>query len=320
MVMTKRHGLFRLKPHSIYCCVAFAAASLVVSPLAYAQYPLERKLWTGMVVQGALRGGGFSFDLFGRPPAIEVVVTVVNDSPDTLVFPAAFAANLVVSLQRGDSLVATNTVWQAVDVAVPDEDGTPVGLSAAFNVVPQGVVRISGLLQPTINATFERGDYAVILNVRKSVATVRDGAGRPWLGHFGEELRMPVRIIEPKTPDEKRLASLAAANAAFLKGDVAVAVTHYAEMLRHNSEDSDAQNGIANAYFELDRFKEAASAFETVIARMPRGERSPVYSQAAFAYVALGNERRAEAILTAAYGQENGKRRLLEIRDAFRKR
>lgn len=288
--------------------------------MAYAQYPLERKLWTTMVVQGGLRGTGFSFDLFGRPPAIEVVVTVVNDSPDTLVFSAAFAADLVVRLQRGDSLVTTKTVWHAVDVAVPDEDGTSVGVSASFNVVPQGVVKISGLLQPTTNTTFEPGDYAVILNVRQSIANVRDGAGKSWLGHFGEELRIPVRIIEPRTPNDVRRANLAAANAAFLKGDIALAVKHYAEMLRNNSEDFDAQSGIANAYFELDRFEEAAVAFEKVIARMPRGEHSPVYSQAAFAYVALGNESRAQAILTAAYGPENGRRRLLEIRDAVRKR
>lgn len=309
-----------MKIRVVYCCIGFAAAVFAVPVVSYAQEAPDKRLWTTMTVEGGLRGDGFSFDLFGRPSAIEVVVTVVNDSPETLVFPPAFAATLVVSVQRGESPVVTKTVWQAVDVAVPDEEGTSVGVNAAFNVAPQGVVKFSGVLQPTTSTTFEPGDYTVTLNVRKSVSTVRDSAGKPWRGHFGEELRMPVRVIDPRTRDEVRQSHLAAANAAMLKGNASLAIKHYTEMTRLNSEDMDAQYGLANAYLDLNRFKEAASAFEVVLARTPRGERSAVYHQAAFAYVALGNESRAEAILTVAYGPESAKRHLIQIREAARKR
>jgi tetratricopeptide (TPR) repeat protein len=116
---------------------------------------------------------------------------------------------------------------------------------------------------------------------------------------FREELTMAVRVIEPQTRDDVRRSNLAAANAAMLKGNAAVAVKHYSEMLRLNPQDMDAQYGIANAYLGLNRFKEMASALEAVLARSPKGNSSAVYHQPGFAYVALGNESRAEAILAA---------------------
>jgi tetratricopeptide (TPR) repeat protein len=117
-----------------------------------------------------------------------------------------------------------------------------------------------------------------------------------------------------------RRANLVAADAAMSKGDAALAVRHYAELLRMNSDNIVAQSGIGLAYLELHRYREAVDAFERAIARVPRGERSGLYNSAAYAYVALGDDVRAEAILAKAYGPESAKRQLAEIREAVRSR
>jgi len=152
------------------------------------------------------------------------------------------------------------------------------------------------------------------------MAAIRDAAGKPWGGHHGEDATIAVRVTEPRTPDERRRASVAAANAAMLKSDAGSALRHFAEMLRADPNDLEAQYGSAQAYLDLRRYREAAAAFEAILPRLPKGERTAAYDDAAFAHLALGEDARAEAILVNRYGPDAAKRRLASLRESLRKR
>jgi hypothetical protein len=285
------------------------------------QYPPSRQLSTTVEVKGGLsRPEGLSFELFGHPAGIEFAIVVVNDSPDTLIFAASFTTSLGLRVERGGRVVPTTPAWERIEVALPDDESADVSSTVPFTVVPQGVARFHGVLTAAASPAFGAGDYAMLLDLRRSVAGVRDGTGHPWRGYFGEEGSIAIRVTEPRTPAEQRRANLAAATAAMLKGDAALALRHFSEMLRADPNDIDAQCGSGQAYLDLRRFREAAVAFERVIPRLPRGERSTIYDDAAFAYLALGEDGRAEAILADKYGAAAAKSRLARLREAARKR
>jgi tetratricopeptide (TPR) repeat protein len=102
--------------------------------------------------------------------------------------------------------------------------------------------------------------------------------------------------------------------------DIELALRHFGEMLRTDPNDIEAQYGSGQAYLELRRFRDAALAFERVIGRLPRGESSTAYDDAAIAYLALGEDGRAEVILATRYGAAAAKSRLTRLREAARKR
>lgn len=307
--------------HSLWGVVGIVFLPCVVPTVTHAQYPPARQLSITIDVRGGLpRSEGLSFDVFGRPPSIEFVVSVTNDSPDILVIPSAFAGEIGVRVERAQRVIATTTVWESVEVSPPNDRATPVSVSTPFNVAPQGVAKFHGVLRPADSDVLGPGDYSMWLRFRRSVSGVRDAAGKPWPGHFSEEGLVSIRVIEPRTADEVRRSNLAAGNAAMLTGDAALAVKHFAEMVRVDAGDVEAQYGIGQAYLQLRRYRKAAAAFEIVIAALPPVERSAVHVDAAYAYLALGEDARAEATLTAAFGPQAAKRRLAQIRAAVRRR
>src|SRR4029078_9384500 len=162
---------------------------------------------------------GRACELFGRPGGIEFAIVVVNDSSDTLIFPASFTTSLGLRVERGGRVVPTKIAWERIEVALPDDEATEVDATVASNVLPQGVAHFHGVLTAAGPPTFSAGDYAMLLDLRRAVAGVRDAAGSPWKGYFGEEGTIAIRVTEPRTPSEQRRANVAAANAAMLKGD-----------------------------------------------------------------------------------------------------
>ena len=307
--------------HSLYRMVGVALVACAVPTVCHAQYPPSRQLSTTVEVKDGLqRPEGLSFELFGSPSAIDFVIVIVNDSPETVIFPASFTTNLGLRVERAGRAIPTKVTWERIEVALPDDDSAGVSPTTPFNVASEGVARFHGVLAATSTGTFTPGDYSVLLDLRRSVAGVRDGAGKPWTGHYGEEASIAIRVTEPQTPADQRRASLAAANAAMLKGDAPLALRQFTDMLRADPNDIEAQYGTGQAYLDLRRYREAAAAFEGVISRLPKGERSAVYENAVFAYLALGEDSRAEAILTNRYGAAAGKRRLAQLREAVRKR
>jgi tetratricopeptide (TPR) repeat protein len=225
-----------------------------------------------------------------------------------------------VRLERAGRVVPVKIGWERIEVALPDDEPAEVSAVVPFNLVPQGVVRCHGVVTPAAIDAFAPADYTMLLNLHPAFAAVRDGTGARWTGHYPDDGSIAVRVIEPRTPDEHRRSNLAAANAALLRDDAAAALTPLIEMLRADPNDLDALSGSALAFLDLRRYREAAAAFERLLPRVPVGERTTVFEDAAFAYVALGLEARAEAILTTRYGASEAKRRMVRIRNAVGKR
>ena len=301
--------------YSLYRAVGIACVACVLPSVGHAQDSPSHRLWATMEVKDGLRRPeGLSFELFGRPVAIEFVVVAVNDSPGVLVFPSSFLGNLGVRLERAQRVVPSRIAWQRIEVALTDEDPTEVGLTASFNVQPEGVVRFHGALTTAESGTFSPGDYSVRFDFRRAVAVLRDGNDKPWTGYYGDEGTLAVRVTEPRTLAEQRRANSAAADAALLRGDAAAALRPLTDMLRADPNDVEALYGIARAYKELRRYREAAAAFENLLPRVPRGERTSVYDEAATVYLELGDDARAEATLVTRYGADAGKRRLAQLK------
>jgi tetratricopeptide (TPR) repeat protein len=247
-------------------------------------------------------------------------VVVVNDSPDVLTFPPSFTNDLGVRVERGGMAVPSQVNWERIEVARQDDDPAEVSATTAFTVASQGFARFHGALARTDAATFAPGDYSVLFSLQRSMGAIRDAAGKSWGGHYAEDGMISVRVTEPRTPAEQRRARVAAANAAMLKGDAGGALRYFAEMLRAEPDDLEAQYGSAQAYLDLRRYREAASMFEAVLPRLPKGERTTAYDDAAFTHLALGEDARAEAILVNRYGPDAAKRRLASLRESLRKR
>jgi hypothetical protein len=98
--------------------------------------------------------------LFGRPAGIKFAIVVVNDSPDTLIFPPSFTTSLGLRVERGGRVVPTTTAWERVEMALPDDEATEVSSTVLFNVVPQGVARFHGVLAAAESPTFSAGGGA----------------------------------------------------------------------------------------------------------------------------------------------------------------
>jgi hypothetical protein len=307
--------------HSLCGVVGITFVACVLPTGSHEQDQPSRYLSTTIEVKDARkRPEGLSFELFGRPSSIALVVVVVNNSPDPLIFPSSWTTELGLRVERAGHVVPAKPAWERIEVALPADEPTDVSLTTPFTVAPEGVARFHGVLTPTALEAFGPGDYTVLLNLGLAFAAVRDGAGKRWAGHHAEEGSIAVRVTEPRTPAEHQRANANAANAALLRGDAAGAVRHFTEVLRTDPNDLEALYGSGVAYLDLRRYRDAAAAFETVIPRMPTGVRTTIYYDVAFAYLALGEDARAEAILTKRYGATEGKRQLARIREAARKR
>jgi hypothetical protein len=131
-------------------------------------------------VRGVLqRPAGLSFELFGRLASIEFVLSVVNNSSETLVIPASFARDVGIGVERDQRVISAETLWERIDVALADEDAVEVGLMSPFNLEPLGVASFHGLFRLTDIHAFSSGDYTMHFNLRRSVGGVRDAAGKP---------------------------------------------------------------------------------------------------------------------------------------------
>jgi hypothetical protein len=305
----------------MWLAIRLLLVTLTVPTIAVAQDSSTRALSFSFQVQGGLpRTERPSFELFGRPSSIEFTMRVLNDSSETLVVPASFPTDVGIRVERDGRVVSAETRWEAVEVALEGDEPVQLDLMTPFYLAAQAVARFRGVVRPTASTVFSPGDYTVRLDLRRSVGGVRDGANKPWNGYYGREPSVYVRVTEPRTSEELRRSNLATANAAMFKGDAALSIKYYTEMLRVSPDDMDALSGLGQAYLELRRYKEAAAAFESAIARLARGERSGLYASAAYAYVALGDDVRAEAILAKAYDPESAKRLLVRIREAVGRR
>lgn len=266
------------------------------------------------------RAEGLNFDLFGTRASADLVFAFQNDSEDIIVVPASFPDQISLTLERDGRAFPMKVQWVSTEVSRADDEFASVTFAAPLTVEPEGVLRLTARLTPQGRDVFPAGTYVVSLNTMKAADRIERARGGPWRGHHPGEGTVTINIIDPQTPEELRRADLTAGNDALSRDDAASAVKHFEELVRRNPADLEAQAGAGQAYLDLKRYKEAAAAFELVLPSLRRGERSLLYTQAAFAYLALGQDGRAQQILTAAYGAESAKRQLAELREALRGR
>lgn len=90
-----------------------------------------------------------------------------------------------------------------------------------------------------------------------------------------------------------------AANEAMARRDYQRALTEYQKLLAADPTDLEAAAGVGSALLRLGRYKEAAQTFERALP--PTRSDSLVPQELALAYLALGEEAQAEAILRRYY-------------------
>lgn len=104
-----------------------------------------------------------------------------------------------------------------------------------------------------------------------------------------------IHCVRPNTPTDVKRYRFLEGGLALDRNDPDGGIKHYSEILRLDFADLGAHYGIGEAYKELGRFGEAAREFEYVAASVP--EKSLVYADLAYVYVALGDVPKAESFL-----------------------
>jgi tetratricopeptide (TPR) repeat protein len=295
--------------------VLFTAFSLVSGPVAFAQVHDVRM---SVSVLGAATGESARFyRLFDSTDVLRIRILIFNNSSSSMwVSHAALAESMNVELRAdGREEVPTSNSWDpsvqlsapSGAVAVPGQDILLAGGAGAVWILR---------LRRTNGEPFASGDYWL------SIATRPEGAFRTPDGRLVRVTAplatdLTVRLQQAATPAELALMYRTGAMAALRAGDQVAAQTGFEQALAVDQNDDLSRQSMAGIYMGQGRYKEASELLEVVLQRASPGDRNLLLQPLALAYVGMGDEQRASAVLKSAGFSEP---RVAAMVDDFRSR
>jgi tetratricopeptide (TPR) repeat protein len=215
-------------------------------------------------------------------------------------------------LNRGSSNAELRVEWEtATHSSLSGSDTVPVGLAVTLG--PGDSYGRTGVL----TAELADGEQLLRLNVTAAAEAVTWSDGTPWRGRLSPDLAAVVRVLKPQTVEERHYYHLIESSVALRRGDTEAALRHAREVLQESPNDQRGHYALANIFLKLGRFREAILELELV--KPPRPDRSLIYDQLAYAYLAVGDEHKAEATLREIRSADDSRAFLEKMRELLRR-
>jgi Tetratricopeptide repeat len=170
--------------------------------------------------------------------------------------------------------------------------------SSTTQIDSDGWVIARILLRPTAGV-LSPGEYRLTLDARSARRHLRETDTSPWNGRFIERGSIPLVIRALNRAEDIAQYHAVEAAAAMKCEDYTAALAHYQQMAAANPGNPAGEAGTGWALLQLGRFREAATALEHV---WSRNRSRFAASQLAVAYVALGRDAEAAALVNYLYG------------------
>jgi hypothetical protein len=254
-------------------------------------------------VKSFFSDGAHSFNLFGPLESIQLEVSLVNDSPrDLMLKKAGFfqAIRLSVTRIQGQSLLPIQIEWSP-------SVSCPGGMANANDCLGSSDIRIGGgesvkgvvTIRSNAPMRFTPGEYRIGLDLRDARAFLLHGDETRWSGRMLNTGSIPVTIRPIDTDTDRRLFQRNEAHHAMTQRQYRTALATYEQLLASNPNDLEATAGVGMALLLSGRYAESVKFLERVLP--PLGQDSTVPRDLALAYVAVGDEAKAEALLRRYY-------------------
>lgn len=253
--------------------------------------------WWKVEPERAANGpNGLTWDMFSAQTHFDLEFTFKNEETDGgVLVPPGFFAAIELSLLTGKNRVPVTITWKRVQ-NLPTADPVDVPLNKSFVVPADRLFKALAEVRPANSTSFEAVTYVVALNMERAVSQLNfSNDMTPWRGRYVTEGEIVIHCVPPNTATDVKRHRFLEGGLALDRNDPDDAIKHYSEILRLDFADPGAHYGIGEAYRELGRFREAAREFEYVAASVP--EKSLIYADLAYVYVALGDVRKAESFL-----------------------
>ena len=145
---------------------------------------------------------------------------------------------------------------------------------------------------------FENGTFQLHFSARDLAEGVRKATGETWRGTFLRRTTLSVAVEPATTPEARAAEHRLAARAALDEGNTAEAIRRYELAVAAAPNDLDRHADLGFAYLQGRRFREAVNAYRVALPLAQR-ERSMIPEMLALAYLGLGDEPSAAAVLSS---------------------
>ena len=256
--------------------------------------------WAAVVAHGQpMTPNPRSYRLFGTTSEITLAITLFNESnaPVTIertVFTEA-ARFEVTGTQTMSVVPQWMTAIRRSGESIPQE------------LAPQEEIRLESgrgfewrvILRSESGESFPAGDYELAIDLSRALTSVTTADGTKWAGQFVPRNTYHVSLAPASTPAEQAAMYRGMAEQALAEQRPEQAVGLFNRALQATPTDPDSLAGLGNAYLRLGRYRDAVSAFTQALPLLGN-VRSGVPTLLALAYVGIGDEASATAILRRA--------------------
>lgn len=270
-------------------------------------------------VHSALVRSATAYQVFGPIDYLTIDVRLGNEDPQhTLVLDAGFFEAIAWRLDAVSAKSSSAQVREPVLLSLERVQDLRCGQSSALcdpfsmhRIDPEDAVMARVVLRPTAGGVVSPGEYRLALDARPARRHLRETDGDPWKGAFIERGSIPLLIRTLATGADLAQYHSVLADEAMIRQDYTDALAHFQQMAAANPQDPAGEAGTGWALLNLGRFREAAAALEHV---WSRNRSRFAAKQLAVAYVALGRDAEAEALVNFLYRPAVAKQELQGVR------
>jgi tetratricopeptide (TPR) repeat protein len=147
---------------------------------------------------------------------------------------------------------------------------------------------------------FLPGKYRVSVDFANARGQLLQGDLSRWNGKIGDQGSFSIRVSEMRTAADQRRFHAIEGGLAMTRRDYAAAMDHYQRLALVDPDDVRGPAGMGAVLLRLGRYSEAATSLERALT-LRQGVDSTLREDLAVAYVAMGQDAKAESMLQQHY-------------------
>jgi hypothetical protein len=248
--------------------------------------------------------GAHTYNIFGPIDSIKLRVSIVNDDPARILFlEGGFFESLTLNVTRnGPNALPITVEWAPYATC-------PGGLAPGTECPISFPIRLDGLESVMGNATlraqgavFPPGEYRIGIDTRGAKALIRQADTSVWSGTMIDTGSIPLTILPVRDERDRRTLRHSEANHASARREFNAAAQQFRQLLADDPDDLEAVAGLGLALVRMGRFADAVPLLERALPTF--GSHSRIPGELALAYIALGDEPKADALLRRYYSTD----------------
>jgi tetratricopeptide (TPR) repeat protein len=235
-----------------------------------------------------------AYRLFQETSELVLDVSLFNDSRLPIIIPTGKFVDGARVRITSTSEIPVEARWESEVRHSRESYATPLGIDEEIRVEPSAGLQWKLVVRP-LSDGFKRGKYRLDISMANAFASISGPESAPWKGHILPNFRLHLDIGSPSTAAETATMYNARGKAALQGNQVDEAIDWFTRATKASPADVESWAGLGHAYLAKNRYREAISAYESVIG-IP-GNRAQIHQLLALAYVGAGDEGNAVRVL-----------------------